>query len=229
MTYSVLIPAYNAGRTLNRLLDQLAGIHPAAQEIVVVNDGSADHTAQICTERGVTLINLEQNCGKGYALRRGFEYYRTKENTGFIVCLDADLQHPPELIPDFITYASETDCRFVIGNRSKKIGEMPFHRILSNRITSFIISMITGQKIYDSQCGFRLIDINTIKNLDLTEDGFQQESEMILKAAQQGVDINFIPIPAIYNDTGSHIGNVRDTFKFVLMVLKFIFNRDKKA
>ncbi len=221
--YSVLIPALNAEKTLSRLLNDLEKIEPSAQEILVVNDGSDDRTAQIARTANVTVIDYITNMGKGNALRSGFKHYSEQNYTGYVLCMDADLQHPPEYIPDFIKYARNTGCQFIIGNREKKIGTMPAHRIMSNRITSFIISVITGQKIPDSQCGFRLIHSDVIKNLEMNEDGFQFESEMILKAANHGVKIGFVSIPVIYNDAGSHIGNVRDTFKFISMVLKYIF------
>ena len=226
--YSVIIPSYNAAGTIQEVISQIKNLDNPPEEILVVNDGSTDQTSQkACNER-ISVIDINTNQGKGWALKTGFEYYLGQEYKGFVICMDADLQHPPEYIPQFINYAYNTNCRFVIGNRSKKPGEMPLHRILSNRITSFIISKITGQKIYDSQCGYRLININIVKNLDLVEKGFQLESEMILKAAKQGVQIGFVPIPVIYHETGSHIGNFRDTVKFVRMILNYLLHRDSR-
>jgi glycosyltransferase involved in cell wall biosynthesis len=223
--YSILIPAYNAQNSIKELITRIKSLDIKAQAILVVNDGSVDKTSQLAREEDVEVIDIEINQGKGKALRNGFEHYIGQNFDGFVVCLDSDLQHPPEIIPEFIRYARETDYHFIIGNRSKKIGEMPLHRILSNKITSFIISAIAGQKIMDSQCGYRMIHTEILKNLDLVENGFQLESEMILKAAGQGVKIGCIPVPVIYNDAGSHIGNVQDTVKFVWVVLKYIFLR----
>ena len=225
--YSVIIPAFNAAYTLNELIDKIRGLDSPPEEILVVNDGSTDQTSQKARNERISVIDISTNQGKGWALKTGFEHYLGQKHKGFVICMNADLQHPPEYIPQFINYAHSTGCHFVIGNRSKKPGEMPLHRIMSNRITSFIISKITGQSIFDSQCGFRLIDIDIVKNLDLVEKGFQLESEMILKAAEQGVEIGFVPIPVIYHNTGSHIGNFRDTVKFVRMVLKYLLGRHK--
>ena len=221
--YSILIPAFNAQNSIKELITRIKSLEIKPEEILLVNDGSIDMTTQVAREEDVTVIDIKTNQGKGKALRTGFEHYIGQKFNGFVVCLDADLQHPPEKIPEFIKYAQDTDYQFIIGNRSKKIGEMPLHRVLSNRITSLIISVITRQKIHDSQCGYRMIHNDIIKNLELVENGFQLESEMILKTAGQGVKIGFIPIPVIYNDAGSHIGNVRDTVKFVWVVLKYIF------
>jgi len=226
--YSILIPAYNAAGTLGQLIEKIVKLKPAPQDILVVNDGSADNTSKIARNAQVNVIDHNSNHGKGKALRSGFKHYIGQNYQGFILCLDADLQHPPEYIKDFLDYAQKTDFRFIIGTREKKIGQMPWHRILSNRITSLIISLITGQKIYDSQCGFRLIDIEVIKNLELSEDGFQLESEMILKAAKQGIKIGFVPIPVVYNQAGSHIGNVADTLKFVWLVVRYLVRKVTK-
>ena len=226
--YSVIIPAFNAAGTLPELISKIKNLDNPPEEILVVNDGSTDQTSQNARNERISVIDISTNQGKGWALKTGFDYYFGQKYKGFVLCIDADLQHPPEYISQFINYAHNTGCRFVIGNRSKKPGEMPLHRIMSNRITSFIISKITGQNIYDSQCGFRLIDIDIVKNLDLVEKGFQLESEMILKAAEQGVQIGFVPIPVIYHDTGSHIGNFRDTVKFIRMVLNYLLHRDSR-
>jgi glycosyltransferase involved in cell wall biosynthesis len=225
--YAVLIPAYNAGKTIRELILRVQHLAVLPVEIVVINDGSNDDTLEVLSEHEVTVLKHENNYGKGRALKTGFNYFLNKGYSGAIICLDADLQHPPEIITDFISYAETHNCRFIIGNRTKRIGEMPLHRIISNRLTSMIISLIIGQKIPDSQCGFRWLHTAVLKNINLQEDGFQLESEMILKAAQQGICIGSVSIPVIYNDSGSHIGNVRDTVKFIRLVLKFVFSRKK--
>jgi glycosyltransferase involved in cell wall biosynthesis len=222
-----LIPAYNAQDSLKELIQRIRSLAAQPQDVLIVNDGSDDQTSQIARDAKVSVIDADTNQGKGKALRTGFEHYIGQKYEGYIVCLDADLQHPPEKITDFLKFAQKSNCKFVIGNRSKKIGVMPFHRILSNKITSLIISVICRQKIEDSQCGFRLIHTEVLKDLDLEESGFQMESEMILKAAGQGIKIGFVPIPVIYNSHGSQIGNVRDTVMFVWVVLKYIFGNNK--
>ena len=97
---------------------------------------------------------------------------------------------------------------------------MPAHRILSNSITSYILSKLTGQKIEDSQCGYRLIKRKVIEKMELGEDGYQLESEMLLKSAQNDVKIDFVPIPTIYNTEKSHMRNFSDTLKFIRLIVK---------
>jgi hypothetical protein len=143
----------------------------------------------------------------------------------YVLFMDADLQHPVSSIPDFLALAKEKGSEFIIGKRNKSLNNMPLHRILSNFLTSFILSVLSGQKIWDSQCGFRLIHKDVLKKLKMSENGFQLESEMLIRAAEQNVSLDFIQIPTIYNSEKSNIGNFRDTYKFVSLIFKELVNR----
>jgi hypothetical protein len=139
--------------------------------------------------------------------------------------MDADLQHPASAIPKFIELVSKEHGKFIIGKRKRTLTKMPFHRILSNKITSSIISFFTGQMIKDSQCGFRLIHKDVLRQISLYENGFQLESEMILRAAEIPVKIHFVDIPTVYTDEKSYIANFLDTLRFIKLITKEIINR----
>ena len=220
-TFNILIPAFNAAATIKELINQLFQSNIKPESIIVVNDGSADDTAKIAKELKVNLVNLIQNQGKGAALLKGFEYFLQNSKAEYLICMDADLQHPVKSVPDFL----KSDSKFVIGNREKSLTTMPFHRILSNVITSKILSFVTGQKILDSQCGFRMIHRDIISKLELNEKGFQLESEMVVEVAKMGEKIEFVNIPTIYNQSGSSINNVKDTFKFIRYIIKELLYR----
>ena len=222
-SYDILIPAYNAAHTLPVLLKQLVSLSPPARQILVVNDGSTDDTEQVLSKFSVHRITNESNKGKGFALRQGFQAFLTQSDSEYLICMDADLQHPASCIPDFLAQ-TQHDPAVVIGWRLRKPGQMPLPRIVSNSLTSFILTQITGQKILDSQCGFRMIRRPVLQQLQLSEDGFQLETEFILKAAARGFPIRFIPIPTIYNDHGSHINHLGDTLRFI----KLVWNRITK-
>ena len=223
--FAILIPAYNAEHSIPELLKRIRALECQPAHIVLVDDGSRDNTASLAAENGAKVIRLPKNSGKGRALRTGFSYYLDQKYDGNLLCLDADLQHLPETIPLFLDKVKEQGSRVIIGNRDKSPGKMPLHRILSNRITSGIISLLARQRIPDSQCGFRLIHTDVIRDLDLREDGFQLESEFILKIAKRKIRIDFVTIPVIYSGHGSHIGNVRDTIKFVKLIIRFLLKK----
>ena len=219
--FNILIPAYNASQTIVELVNHLFQLEIKPEQIIVINDGSTDETSNIARGLNVNIVDLHQNQGKGAALLKGFEYFLKNSNEDYLICMDADLQHSVKSIPDFL----KSDAQFVIGNRDKSLKTMPFHRILSNVLTSKILSFVTGQKILDSQCGYRMIHREVISKLELNEKGFQLESEMIVEVAKMGKTIEFVDIPTIYNQSSSNINNVKDTLRFIRYIIKEIFKR----
>lgn len=223
--YQVIIPAYNAGKTISTVLSQISALDQRPDEIIVIDDGSTDDTAQKCEEHNVRLIRNLKNGGKGYSLKVGFDAILKSNKPEYVLCLDADLQHPVSSIADFLDQAEKNGSKFIIGSRSRSTIHMPFFRILSNTITSFLISQLSKQKIEDSQCGFRLIHKNVLKNLDLVENGYQLESEIIIKAARNGFSIHWVNIPTIYNSEDSHMRHIADTFRFISLILRELKNQ----
>lgn len=220
--YCIIIPAFNSQKTLPVLLDIIQKLSHSLK-IIVVNDGSNDNTSEILTPYNkIDVLTHEKNIGKGAALKSGIS--RAKE-LGFLyaITLDADLQHSPEKISDFIKAHKETDKTMIFGVRQFSNKKMPFHRILSNTITSLIVSIRVGKRIHDSQCGYRLIDISKIRMDNFKEAGFQFESEFLLKIVHAGATFEEIPIPTIYNESRSSIKNLKDTFKFIILVLRSYF------
>jgi glycosyltransferase involved in cell wall biosynthesis len=212
-----VIPAYNASRTIEILIKKISRyIH--RENIIVVDDGSEDETYRIATNFGVNVVRHERNFGKGRALKTGFEF-ALKNGFELIFTIDADLQHNPERIPAFIRKLDE-GFDIVVGNRMNNLRGMPLERILSNKITSFLISLRTGQKIHDSQCGFRLIKREVIDKISIKSDGFVFESEFLIRSALSGFKIGFVDIETIYNNEVSNIKHLSDTLKFIVFYLR---------
>jgi len=133
--------------------------------------------------------------------------------------MDADGQHSPSDINLFLKNISDKDL--VLGYRDF-YKNMPLHRMISNKIASFIISFIVGHNIKDSQCGFRLYK-NSLFNLsEFSEKGFQFESEFLLKKVKK-IKIMQIPIKTIYNSNNiSKINYFSDSYKFIKLIIKYI-------
>lgn len=217
--YCIVIPAYRAADRLpslvKRIFETISGIH-----VFIINDGSqAGDYAFVEQDPDITVIHHETNLGKGAALKTGLKAAR-RQNYRFAVCLDADLQHEPQKIIDFIRMRETQDSQLVLGRRNFSHPIMPLHRILSNTITSLLISLRTGKRIHDSQCGYRLIDLEGICIDRLQEDGFQLESEFLLKALPANIRYSELNIPTIYNKSGSSINNLKDTVKFIILFLR---------
>ena len=221
--YCIVIPAYNAEKTIEILIHR---IHRHVPEIrlFVVDDGSTDNTSSIASElKNVTLLSHTVNLGKGAAIKTGIRY-AAESNFSYAIFIDADLQHSPEKIKDFIIMREKKNVEMVLGTRNFTGTGMPFHRILSNSITSFVLSIRTGKRIHDSQCGYRLISLLDINIDHYRNNGFQFESEFLLKAIYSGKTYHEIQIPTIYNSTGSSsINNILDTVRFIKLFFSSYF------
>jgi glycosyltransferase involved in cell wall biosynthesis len=222
LSYQVLIPAFNAEKTLPILLQQLHELPQKPAGILVIDDGSVDSTRAVALAWKAQIFRFAHNQGKGKALRQGFAMLKDDRSADYILCLDADLQHPVSSIPALLQVTEKLHSRFVLGIRKRSSSAMPWSRRLSNSITSTVLSILTGQKIRDSQCGFRLVAKNVLREISLHEDGFQLESEMLLRIGARKIRIDQVSIPTIYNAGGSHIRHLQDTFRFIRLIIKEI-------
>jgi len=220
MKVAVIIPAYNAGDTLENLLAE-ATRYVNINDVMVVNDGSYDATALVMGKFPVRSLAHIANCGKGRALRTGFEQALSLGYDA-VITLDADGQHPPEYIPQLIQNAQK-GFDIVIGSRRWQFGRMSFARFLSNNITTVVVSLLAGRKIEDSQCGYRLIRREVLDSIVLETDGYQMESELLIKAGRRGSSIGHIPIDIRSSGT-SHIRHLADTIKFLNLTIKLLWS-----
>ena len=213
-----VVPFYNEKETIDLVLDETIKY---VKFIIAVNDGSSDDSYQTARKKSdIKIIDLDKNYGKGKALRVGFEE-AISSDFQFVITLDADLQHEPKYIPKLIEGLSSFDI--VIGNRLNDLKGMPLQRKLSNKLTSFFLTVKTGQKILDSQCGYRAYRIEVLKNVRTTYSGFEAESEILVKAAKKGFKIGFVDIPTIYGNEKSKMQPVRAILGF----MRVLFSRTK--
>jgi len=216
MKVCALIPAYQEAA---HIADVVRGCAPHVSEVLVVDDGSDDATSGRAEQAGAVVIVHKRNAGKGAAIRTGFDYVRGREFDAVII-LDADGQHDWNEIPRFIAKAEETGAAIVLGDRMGDVAGMPGLRRWTNRTTSRILSRLAGQPLRDSQCGFRLLRAGVLADLDLKTANYETESEMLLEASWAGHRIVGLPIRTIYNEAPSRIRKVRDTWRFIKLVLR---------
>ena len=215
---AVVIPAYNANDSLPQLFKRLQPFVEARQ-IFVVDDGSSDATAEVSSRAGARVCRHDKNLGKGRALQTGFEAIRNTD-FGFVVTMDADLQHQPEDLPSFFEIQRITKADIVLGRRPRLRTNMPLHRVLSNTVTSRLVSMRTGLAIQDSQCGFRLMRRNVIDSVSLQSAGFEAETEFLIKAAKLGFTIGSVPVQTVYTNEKSSMSHWATTVGFVKVLLR---------
>jgi glycosyltransferase involved in cell wall biosynthesis len=215
----VLIPAFNAAHTLGRLLDDLQPL-VAVDNIVVVDDGSTDQTSVTAKHAGAVVLSHAVNKGKGAALRTGFQYILSSTKYDSIITMDADLQHDPKDVPKFLTAWQLGKSDLIVGYRKRLGSGMPVHRILSNAITSALVSARTGVRIRDSQSGFRMIGRDVLSSIEVQSDGYEAETEFLIKAARKGFRISGVPIATIYSGAPSHMTHWKTTKRFLQVLLK---------
>lgn len=208
---AAVIPCLNEEATIAQVVSGVIRHVPTA---IVVDDGSTDQTALLGKNAGAQVIAHERNLGKGAALQAG---WRRAKELGFrwVITLDGDGQHAPEDIPSFFECAERTAAQLVAGNRMQTPAEMPRLRRAVNRWMSRRLSGAAGCFFPDSQCGFRLMQLDVLVALPITTAHFEIESEVLLGFTRAGSAIEFVPIRALYKDEQTKIHPWRDTLRWV--------------
>ncbi|CAB49488.1 glycosyltransferase family 2 protein [Pyrococcus abyssi] len=211
MKVSVIIPAYNEEKRIGKVL---AEIPEFVNEVIVVDDGSKDNTADVAKRFGVRVIRLPENRGKGAAMREGIKHAKGD----IIVFMDADGQHDPKEIPKIIAPIIKGDADFVIGKRVIKAGKRPLVRKLSNFITTTLIRAKIKQKVDDTQSGFRAIKREFLP--DIESERYEVETEVLIKVAKKGARIVEVPVSTRYDVETGHF-RFRDIINFILTLLRY--------
>ena len=209
MRVAALIPAYQAAAHLGEVLLRLRALE-APPDVLVVDDGSRDATALVARQFGAKVHAFAGNRGKGHALLQGF---RELADYDAVVTLDADRQHPPECFPEFVR-AGEAGADLVLGTRTRSAA-MPLSRRFANRFSSGWTALLAGQRVTDSQCGFRLYGRALLERTPCTPGRYEVETEMIVRAARLGFRIAEVAIPTVYGEEKSQIRAFRDVPRIV--------------
>ncbi len=218
MKIAAVIPAYNEEKHIGEVARRTRQI---LADVLVVDDGSADKTAERAREAGAQVIVHEQNKGKGETIKTGLRHWVDRQ-FDLVIILDADGQHRPEEIDRFIAAALSADQpKLVLGNRMKDVSSMPLIRRFVNRWMSQQISAVCGQKIPDTQCGYRLLHRQLIPELLGGAARFDYETEMLIIASHKGFRIASVPISTVYSDEVSSIHPVRDTIRFFKLMRRY--------
>ena len=209
MDVVAVIPAYQAASTLEAVVRATAQHLP----VIVVDDGSTDDTSDVAHSAGAEVLRQEPNQGKGAALRRGFAH-ALDSGVSAVLTLDADGQHDPACAPDFLVAWRQRGAPLIIGRRD--FSQMPLSRRIANNLGTLTFSWAVGRHIDDNQSGYRLIAKPLLPHLlRSSEDGFEFEVEMITDAIRADLRIDWVPIPTIYEDAGSHISPVSHVTNFL--------------
>jgi glycosyltransferase involved in cell wall biosynthesis len=215
---AAVIPAYQEEKHVGEVARQARA---QLQNILVVDDGSTDATAERARSSGVDVVVHPQNRGKGESIKTGLRYW-LERGSEYVVLLDADGQHLPEEISRFVDSAGlESDAKIFIGSRMSDTTTMPFVRRIVNRYMSGKISRVCGQEIPDTQCGFRMLHRDIIPDVLSGASRFEYETEMLIIASRKGHRVASVPITTVYSDEVSSINPVRDTLRFFKLMRRY--------
>jgi len=214
------IPAYNEEKYVGTVVLKT---RQYVSEVIVLDDGSTDQTADVARLAGASVIQHQQNKGKGASIQTLLGETR-KRNPAVLVLLDADSQHNPDEIPSLIKPISK-GFDLVIGSRERQRRNIPNYRRIGQRVLSYFSRTLSGKGGIDSECGFRALSPKAIAELKLEQNGFAIETEMIVAAADRGLRITQIPISAIYTKDGSTLNPVAHGLGVLTWIITMISER----
>jgi glycosyltransferase involved in cell wall biosynthesis len=223
---SVLIPTFNEAATIAEVVDAVRSVQVdgVAFELVVVDDGSSDETADLCRETLADRIDIferqEPNQGKGAALRRGLALA-----TGDIILIqDADLEYSPSEYPKLLAPILSGKADVVIGSRfagSEAHRVVYFWHMVGNRFLTLLSNVMTDLNLTDMECGHKAFRTDLLRNITLTENGFGFEPEVVAKLAKLKCSIYEVGV-SYHGRTyaeGKKIG-MRDGFRALYAIAK---------
>ena len=175
----IIMPAYNEEANIGKTLSQIPHNITDKLDIIVIDDGSRDKTCEIAEQYGTIIIHHSTNRGNGAAIQTGLDYCKEKEHD-IVIIIDADGQHEPRYIKDFIKPIVEDDYEYVIGNRFRYHYDMRLIKKVLSRIMSAILSFILRQKISDPTMGYRALSKKVVKYFYF-ESNYSITLEMLFK------------------------------------------------
>ena len=220
----IIIPAYQPDTRVLNLIDEIKS--NSDYEIILINDGSNIKCKTIfekAIEIGCTVLTHEINLGKGAALKTAFTYLLENRNSEGFICADCDGQHTWVDIKKLAEALPSQTSSVILGCR-KFVGKVPIKSMFGNKITRIVFSLITGNKISDTQTGLRGFSALMLPWLvQLKGSGYEYEMNQLLQAKKSGYNFHCIPIETVYenNNVGSHFHPIRDSIRIYMPILKF--------
>lgn len=212
---SIVMPAKNEAAALASLLPRLRDAYAQAQ-IIVVNDGSTDNTAELCASVGVTCLSSPYSMGNGAAIKRG-----TRVATGeVIVFMDGDGQHDPDDIARLLARL-EQGFDMVVGARNWE-GQAGVGRGVANSVYNWLASRMTGHQVADLTSGFRAVRAEKFREfLHLLPNGFSYPTTSTMAFFRSAYGVAYEPITVRQREgTTSHIRPFKDGIRFLLIIFK---------
>src|SRR5256712_3007280 len=213
------IPAFNEGTTIGSVVLRTKQY---AEEVVVIDDGSRDDTAEIAALAGAHVIQHARNLGKGTAIRTAWLFARERHPEA-LVLLDGDHQHDPKDIPRIVDPILAGKADVVLGVRWGKTPGMPAYRRIGKRALDYATAAATKKgMLTDSQCGFRVFSRRALESLEPSESGISIESQILLEAQERNLRIEEVSIESRYDLDGSTYGPAKHGMEVLATVIQLV-------
>ena len=211
---SIIIPVFNEAERLLELVNSIHALELKSSEIIVVDDGSTDGSADVAITGGANVIRHPYNIGNGAAIKTGIRAARGR----LLVLMDGDGQHKPQDIRRLLT--ESRDYHMVVGARSKG-SRLRFHRYVANVVYNILASYVTRFKVKDLTSGFRVLSrSDALRFIDLLPNTFSYPTTLTLAFLRSGLTVKYVPIQTLYRAGQSKISLMTDGIRFLLIITK---------
>jgi glycosyltransferase involved in cell wall biosynthesis len=225
----IAIPVYNEQKYVRTVLDKVKRFH---DDILIIDDGSTDGTADVLAGRSdIHLIRHAVNRGYGQSLIDAFRY-ADRHGYDWVITMDCDEQHEPEMIPEFIRHIRADEWDVISGSRYLEMRQgddlPPGDRRAINAAVTAILNDLFGWNLTDSFCGFKAHRVSAMRRLNLTETGYAFPLQLWPQVYEHGLRVKEIPVRLIYNDPTRHFGGLLDDAAVRLQHYKDVLNAELK-
>jgi len=203
----IVIPVYNHASTLQ---DVVRKTLKHTKNVIVVDDGSEDaDIKKLLKNFNIQLIKHPSNMGKGAALRTAAKYLSKNQNASYLITIDADGQHNPDDIKNFLPHIKQNSTTIILGNRDFSTGNVPEKSKFGRKFSNFWIQLETGCSVYDSQSGFRGYPIKLLSDTKCVSEHYAFETEILVRGVWAGLKVVNVNISVFYPEKKERISHFR--------------------
>jgi glycosyltransferase involved in cell wall biosynthesis len=211
---SIIVSVFNEAPNLGVVLKGLQSLQLPRSEMIVVDDGSTDESAEIAQSAGARVICHPYNIGNGAAVKSGIRAAKGR----ILVLMDGDGQHRPEDVRKLLNEAGR--YQMVVGARAKG-SKLRFHRYVANLLYNAFASFVTKFRVEDLTSGFRVLSRReALRFIDLLPNTFSYPSTLTLAFLRSGLTVKYVPIQTLYRSGQSKISLISDGIRFLLIITK---------
>jgi len=212
------MPAYNEEKYIGEIV---LLTKQYVDEVIIGDDGSRDDTSKIAKLAGATVLRCEINEGYGVTIQK-LLLEAKRRNPDVLILLDADAQHNPHEIPNLVKPIICGESDVVVGSRRLCWSSIPLYRRAGLRVLTHLTCLLSGRKLFDTECGFRAFSGKAIAMLELRENGMAISAETIYEATKKNLRVVEVPVSVVYTKDGSTLNPIRHGLGNLIRILTMI-------